>query len=277
MIDAILASGLAIIFLVVKWVLIVIVGLIVIGAIRSAIENRQSHFQETSRKNSVEEEDKDEKEMPAEEKFKYNSNKFNKSIRSEAFHSSGSDDEDHSDRSDTEDVDDGGLDSRGSSEDSTHKNSSINSRSKFRNRFSRRSLKKQPADDDITSTDASTDLETLWQGSKSNAVANGRRKTLGRLSVLPLMSKNSGGGKENINLPSIKSVADIQEADGDVNEKTSTGLSDSILGDLSRFKQEHPSLQNISAAAAQIIDGDNNDSKDREEKLMPTATTSKAE
>ena len=34
------------------------------------------------------------KEMPVEEKFKYNSNKFNKSIRSEAFHSSSSDDED---------------------------------------------------------------------------------------------------------------------------------------------------------------------------------------
>ena len=80
MIDAVLASGLAVIFLVVKWVLIIIVSLVVIGAIRSAIENRQSHFQETSRKiNAEEEEDTEKKEMPVEEKFKYNSNKFNKS------------------------------------------------------------------------------------------------------------------------------------------------------------------------------------------------------
>ena len=54
-IDAVLASGLAVIFLVVKWVLIIIVSLVVIGAIRSAIENRQSHFQETSRKINAEE------------------------------------------------------------------------------------------------------------------------------------------------------------------------------------------------------------------------------
>ena len=55
-IDVIFSSGVAVIFLVVKWVLIIIVSLVVIGAIRSAIENKQSHFQETSRKISAEEE-----------------------------------------------------------------------------------------------------------------------------------------------------------------------------------------------------------------------------
>ena len=85
------------------------------------------------------------------------------------------------------------------------------------------------------------------------------RKALGRLSAPQLASNNTDGGKLNVGLPSIKSVGEIQEPEGDVNEKTSTedkGLSDSILGDLSRFKQEHPSLQNISVVTSQTIDDD---------------------
>ena len=109
-------------------------------------------------------------------------------------------------------------------------------------------------------------------------MGKGRRKALGRLSAPQLASNHTDGGKLSVGLPSIKSVGDIQEPEGDVNEKTSTedtGLSDSILGDLSRFKQEHPSLQNISVVTNQTTDDDRG--RDSKTNAMPSVLPAKAE
>ena len=97
------------------------------------------------------------------------------------------------------------------------------------------------------------------------------------MSAPQLASNKTDDGKLNVGLPSIKSVVEIEEPEGDVDEKTSTedkGLSDSILGDLSRFKQEHPSLQNISVVTNQTIDDD--EGGEYKNNIMPRMLSTKA-
>ena len=101
-------------------------------------------------------------------------------------------------------------------------------------------MKKQSTDDDSTSTVASRDLETAVV----NPTMGKGRRVVGRLSAPQLASNKTDDGKLNVGLPSIKSVREIEEPEGDVDEKTSTedkGLSDSTLGDLSASsKSTHP-------------------------------------
>ena len=86
MIDAILRSSFSIVFIVIKWILIILISLVIIGAVRSIIENKkESHFQEEKkeRNSSIRNNNNKEgssKNVNDEESLGFNFKKFNKSI-----------------------------------------------------------------------------------------------------------------------------------------------------------------------------------------------------
>ena len=290
MIDAILASSFSIVFIVIKWILIILISLVIIGAVRSIIENKESHFQEEKkeRNSSIENNNNKEgssKNVNDEESFKFNFKKFNKSITQD----------------DSEEDD---YDSEEEDEDSSSNNIKSDVRSnRYKSRFNnkRRSYRngRKGNDDDDDDDSESDENEDNFEDKDNfttmekdtNKSVNNRRKLYGRSrtqkqnngnkkynskTLSPVQSALVGlryGRKSKIDEEERKRKKNVDDKNkkSDVAKNTnqntfaSSGLSNSILGDLSRFRNEHPSLQNIQDALdddysinTKDLDGTNN-------------------